>query len=181
MPQIQAPGLVLRPFEERDAPQFTHAVRESVETVGHWMPWCHAAYTEADALDWFRACHAREAAGRAHEFGMFTQAGNVFIGGTGLNQINHEHAFCNLGYWVRQRWQRQGVASSCVRALAAFGFQEVGLYRIEIVVAVGNEASAGVARKAGAVLEGVARNRLLIRGEPVAAQMYALVPDQSGS
>ncbi|MEK0266438.1 GNAT family protein [Stenotrophomonas rhizophila] len=43
-------------------------------------------------------------------------------------------------------------------------------------MAVGNEASERVAVKAGALREGVARNRLVIDGRPVAAQMFSLVP-----
>jgi RimJ/RimL family protein N-acetyltransferase len=44
------------------------------------------------------------------------------------------------------------------------------------VVAVGNHASFGAARKAGAVEEGVARNRLKLAGGFADAHVLALVP-----
>lgn len=171
--------LSLRPFEDADALQFVQAVRESVETVSPWMPWCHALYTEADALDWFKVCRAGRLAGTAHEFGVFSDGGRHFVGGAGLNQINTLHAICNLGYWVRQSQQRNGVAVACVGALSAWGFDALALHRIEIVVAVGNEPSLGVARKSGALHECVARNRLQIRGESVAAHVFSLIPVRS--
>lgn len=177
--RIEAAGIVLRPFEDRDAAQFAQAIRESVVTMGPWMSWCHAEYTEAAALDWFEACRRGRAAGTAFEFGVFARDGKDFLGGGGLNLIVRHHGYCNLGYWVRQSRQREGVASACVAALSAFGFRELGLQRIEIVVAVGNEPSAAVARKAGAELECVARNRLLLRGQPVAASVFSLVPANS--
>lgn len=68
------------------------------------------------------------------------------------------------------------MAPRCVRALAAHGFDHEGLQRIEIVVAVGNTASEKVAQKAGALHEGIARNRLVIDGRPVPAHMFSLVP-----
>src|SRR5947207_627207 len=85
MQSIYATGFILRPFENRDASQFVQAVLESLQTVGAWMPWCHARYTEAEALDWFAACRRDRAAGTAFEFGVFSEDGNDFIGGAGLN------------------------------------------------------------------------------------------------
>lgn len=94
-----------------------------------------------------------------------------------MNQFNTLHAFCNLGYWVRASRQRQGAALAAVGLLARYAFEELELSRVEIVVAEGNAASIGLARKAGAVHECLARNRLLLRGAPVGAHVFSLVPD----
>jgi RimJ/RimL family protein N-acetyltransferase len=173
---IACHGLLLRPFENHDAGVFTGAVRESVETVGRWMPWCHADYTDKEALDWFAICRQGGEAHTAYEFGIFSEDGSELLGGAGLNQINKQHAICNLGYWVRSSSQRQQVASRCVRILSQYAFDSLALHRLEIVVAVGNGPSEGVASKSGALLECVARNRLLIRGVSVPASVFSLVP-----
>lgn len=49
MQPIQSQGLVLRAFEDGDAESFAMAARESVDSVGRWIPWCHAAFSEQDA------------------------------------------------------------------------------------------------------------------------------------
>ena len=146
MTTITAEGLLLRPFEGRDAPTFTSAACESAQTVGRWMPWCRADYTSDDALEWFAVCRQGLEAQTAYEFGIFSEDGEEFLGGAGLNQLNRQHALCNLGYWVRSSRQRQHIASRCV------------------------------AQKSGATLECVARNRLLIRGVSVPASVFSLVP-----
>jgi len=169
-------SLYLRSFQHTDAAAFAAAVRESVATVGRWMPWCHAAYSEAQAHDWFDACHRGSAERAAFEFGIFAAETDRLLGGAGLNQLNLQHNLCNLGYWVRESMQRRGIATRTVRALSELGFREFGLTRIEIVVAHGNEASCGVAIRAGALFEGVARNRLIIGGTPVSASVFSLVP-----
>ena len=176
MTTITAEGLLLRPFEDGDATAFTSAVRESAQSVGHWMPWCHAEYTNKDALEWFAVCKQGLEAQIAYEFGIFSEDGSEFLGGAGLNQINRQHAICNLGYWVRSSMQSQQIASRCVRLLSQYAFETLALRRVEIVVAAGNHLSEGVARKAGAMLECVARNRLLIRGVSVPASVFSLVP-----
>ncbi|HUG23373.1 GNAT family N-acetyltransferase [Piscinibacter sp.] len=168
--------LYLRPFEHTDAPDFAAAARESVATVGRWMPWCHAAYSEAEAHAWFDACHRGSAERSAFEFGIFEAQTDRLLGGAGLNQLDMQHNLCNLGYWVRESMQRRGIATRTARALSELGFRELGLTRIEIVAAQGNEASCSVARKAGALFEGVARNRLVIGGTPVPASVFSLVP-----
>jgi RimJ/RimL family protein N-acetyltransferase len=176
MTMIHYDGLLLRPFEETDAAAFSLAVNESVASVAPWMHWCHSDYTEAEALAWFRQTWQARANAGAVEFGIFSEVSGHFLGGAGLNQINHQHGFCNLGYWIRLSMQRKGVALASVRALSVYAFSTLNLHRVEIVVARGNVASAAVARKAGAEFECVARNRLLLGGEPVAAEVYSLIP-----
>lgn len=174
--QLHADGLLLRPFEDTDAAAFAAAVRESAEGMRRWMPWCSVDYSAEQALKWFQACRDGWTAGTACEYGVFDRDTAAFVGGAGLNKIQHDPRFCNLGYWVRQSCRGQGVAPRVVQALAAQAFGPLGLHRVEIVVAVGNLASERVAVKAGALREGVARNRLVIDGRPVAAHMFSLVP-----
>jgi ribosomal-protein-serine acetyltransferase len=171
---IKHKNLILRPFETLDAEAFAVAARESVATVGVWMPWCVADYSATLALDWFAVCDAAQAANTGCDLGVFAEDGEL-LGGVGLNQFNRLHNFANLGYWVRATRQRQGVCLRAAQALAHHGFSELGFGRIEIIIAEGNEPSNAVARKLGAVFEGHARNRLVIRGVPVAASVYSLI------
>jgi len=176
MTHLHAGDFLLRPFTARDAPTFAAAVRESSSSVGRWMDWAHAAFSEADALAWFAACDSGRVAGSSHEFGIFGSDGYSFVGGAGLNQFNARHGFCNLGYWVRERAQRQGVASAAVATLARYAFDDLKLSRVEIVIADGNAPSVGVAEKAGAPYECLARNRLMLHGRSVDAHVFALLP-----
>ena len=172
--------ICLRPFETCDVPAFVEAARESRATVGRWMQWCHNDYSKTDAESWFALAAKNMRESVAYELGIFTSDRKGFLGGVGLNQFNGEHNFCNLGFWVRESKQRQGVAARAACALAEFGFRELKLTRIEIVVAEGNVLSRRVAEKIGATFECVARNRLVVNGSPHAAAVYSLVPGQCG-
>lgn len=176
MEPILSHGLCLRPLQDSDAEALVVAARESLATVGRWMPWCHSEYMADEARQWIAVCTQALAEKTAFDFGVFSADGTELLGGGGLNQFNKLHNFCNLGDWVRESKQRQGIATRVVQALADFGFSVLGLTRIEIVVAEGNEPSHGVARKADAQFECLARNRLVGRDGPVAASVYSLVP-----
>ena len=168
--------LCIRPFETRDLAVFVEAARESVATVGAWMPWCRANYANADACAWFSLCADNLDAEAAYDLGIFAADGNTLYGGIAINQINRKHNFGTIGYWVRQSRQRQGIALRALKLITAFGFTQLKLTRLEIIVAEANNPSRSLALKAGASFECIARNRLVINGEPIAAAVYSLVP-----
>ena len=173
---LTANDLCIRPFLEADVPAFVGAVRESVDTVGAWMPWCHAGYSDAEARSWFEQCLANFDAASAYDLGIFTSDGGTLLGGVSINQINIQHGFGNVGYWVRQSRQRQRVATRAVQLIGRYGFSSLKLTRLEIVVVVDNLASRGVAEKVGAVYECIARNRLVVDGKPMHAVVYSITP-----
>lgn len=174
--ELETPRLVLRPYRDDFAKPLFAAARESVGTIGPWMPWCHAGYSEADAASWATRSQLAWREGEEFAFAIFDRAGR-FVGGTGINHVNALHNLANLGYWIRESRQREGLAVESTIAVAKFGFEVLRLTRIEIVAAEGNRPSRRVAEKAGARFECLARNRLFIRGAPVTAAVHSLVPD----
>jgi len=167
----------IRPYREEDADALYEAVRESIAEVSPWLPWCHEDYSIEESREFVGTRGKSAADGEWYSFGVFAKDSSKFLGGVGLNFINRVHLMANLGYWVRSSSVGRGVATSATKLAASFGFEELGLHRIEIVAAVENIASQRVAEKAGAVREGVLRKRLLIRGESQDAVLFSLVPE----
>ena len=170
-------GIVVRPLVPEDAAGYHAAVRESLEAVGRWMPWCHPGYSIRDSNEWIARCQKEWEEGTAFEFGIFDPESAEVWGGVGVNQINRTYSFGNLGFWVRTSRVRKGIAITAARLVAKFAFRELALTRIELVVLVDNIASRRVVEKLGAKFEGIARNRLVHNGVPFAAAIYSLVPD----
>ena len=56
----------------------------------------------------------------------------------------------NLGYWVRTSRRGEGIAVRATKLAARYAFENVGLIRVEVVMAVDNSASRRVAEKSGA-------------------------------
>lgn len=168
--------LLLRPWRPGDAPALHAAVQESLESVGRWLPWCHAGYDLAAAQAWIGHCRATWADGEHFAFGVFARHDGALLGSVGLNQLNRLHRSAALGYWVRQSRQGEGIAWQAARHAAGFGFETLGLVRIEVVVLPDNHASRRTAERAGARFEAIARHRLWMRDEARDAAVYALVP-----
>lgn len=172
--------LLLRPWRAEDAPALHEAVQESVESVGRWLPWCHAGYDLDAAQAWVRQCREGWAADEHFAFGVFEQDTGVLLGSVGLNQRNRAHRSAAMGYWVRQSRQGQGIARQAATLAARFGFATLGLVRIEIVVLPGNRASRGTAERVGARFEAIARHRVWARDQAKDAAVYALLPADLG-
>lgn len=173
--QLTEGSILVRTYSAEDAGALYEAARESIAEVSVWLPWCHDNYSIEESRE-FVSSRAQAAQGDEwYSFAIFER--ERFLGGVGLNFFNRVHQMANLGYWVRTSAAGRGIATSATRLVARFGFEHLGLRRIEIVAAVGNIASRRVAEKAGAVREGVLRKRLLIRGDSQDAVLFSLTPE----
>jgi ribosomal-protein-serine acetyltransferase len=164
----------IRPYRIEDTGDLYQAAVESTAEIFPWLPWCRPGYQLADASGWVPGQVQRWHSGEEHQF-VIQSADGRFLGGCGINGINREHGFANLGYWVRTSAMGQGVAPEAVRQLRDWVFANTPLVRLEIVVAVGNTRSARAAEKAGARFEGVLRARIQLHGLVHDARMYALI------
>ncbi|HEV7668797.1 MAG TPA: GNAT family protein [Thermoanaerobaculia bacterium] len=167
----------LRRFRLDDAESLVEAVHESVEQIRPWMPWCHPRYSIDDARTFIASAEGGWDSKAAFEMAIVRtdDTGERVLGACGLNAIRPGGRIANLGFWVRTSATGAGVATEAVGQLARFAFAETRLVRLEIVVAVGNRASARVAEKVGALPEGVAHDRLHFHGRNLDAWMFALL------
>ena len=174
---FQHSGVLIRPMTPEDQPSLFAAVRESIDTVGRWMPWCHPDYSTTDSDRWIALCQINWQFGIDREFGIFDAASGDVLGCVGLNLINRINNFGNLGYWVRASRTGKGIAAIAATMVARFGFGELQLIRLEVIARVDNAASRRVAEKIGCHFEGIARSRLQFKGVPYDAAVYSLLPD----
>ena len=166
--------VTIRPFRPEDIPAVYEAVRESIEELHPWMPWCHSEYAISETQAWVEKQIAAFEAGREFDFAIISGDGPL-VGVCGLNGISRQNQVANLGYWVRSSCVRRGIATQATRLLADWAFQNTELERLEILVAVRNHPSLRVAAKAGAIWEGVLRARLRLHDEWHDAVMFSIL------
>lgn len=168
--------ILIRRYQAEDIPLLFDAARESIsELFTRWMPWCHQHYTLEDSSAFVLSREEAWCKGEEYDFAILDFKTGAFLGGVGLNQFNRAHGFANLGYWVRSSSMGRGVAAAAALLAARFGFEDLGLHRVEIVIATENERSQKVAKKARAKREGDLRNRLVIADRLHDAVIYSLV------
>lgn len=168
---------VVRPWRGDDADSLVRAVTVSIDELARWLPWAKRDYCAADAREWIAFCERSWHERSAFPFGVFASDGAA-IGGVGINRIDAQNRCGSLGYWVATTHTRRGHARRAARAAAEFGFRELGLCRVEILILPDNRASRRVAEAIGAQWECDARARIQHAGLPATAAVYALLPDE---
>lgn len=88
---LQSDRISIRPFLLKDTLNFRAAVLESVETVGNWLPWCHADYSVEDATIWVEECSTNVRTMAAYDLGIFQKDSDRLLGGVSINQINKRY------------------------------------------------------------------------------------------
>lgn len=169
--------LIARPYRPDDAPALAEAVHESQASLATWLDWCHPGYALADAEQWIAICASNWQSDDAYTFAVFDAAANRFLGAVGIDQRNRRCNCAGIGYWVRQSARGRGIVARVVPHVAAFGFDRLGLGRLEILVATGNLASRRTAERTGALFEGIQRRRLRVGAMAHDAATYALIAD----
>ena len=176
--QLGDGDLLLRPFRFTDATQLYEAVHESLEDLKPWVSWASDRYDEMSAREYITIARARW---DEHTFYAFAiTRGEAILGGCTLSSLHPIYHFCNLGYWVRSGCHGQGIAGRAAQLVARFAFEQLGLIRVEIVIAAGNLASLRVAQKIGAHDEGILLNRMVIGKAIHDAHMFSLLPSDFG-
>jgi len=176
--EIYVGSFVLRKLEMVLVPQLFEAAAASCSPAfTHFAPWCHSAYSLADSERFVARATADWQQALAFQFAILDAATGEYCGGIGLNQPNLAHAFYNLGYWVRASRQRQGIAALATRQLAKAAFADLpSLHRLELLIMPDNVASQRTALAAGAVYEGLLRQRLRVGAASHDALLFSLVP-----
>lgn len=164
----------IRPFTKQDTEPFYQMVRESIEHVSPFLPWCHADYSMDNARNWVNSRKNAWQAGNECSFLIFELDTGQLLGSVEINRLHDEPGVGNLGYWVRRSALGRGLAVSASRLIADFGFGELGLKRLEIRVLVENRASQRVAEKLGAEFLGELDGGIEVGGGFRAAYRYRL-------
>ncbi len=160
-----------------DGDEYLQAVLESKATLVRWMPWCHADYGSADVERWFAEADQMWSGQTAFPMLIRSKADGALLGGAGLHDVLlYGKREAELGYWVRTKARGRGVASTAIRAIAAFAFNELKLVRATMRIRLDNSSSRRAAERAGASFEGVLRHGIVHGEARFDVAQYSLLP-----
>lgn len=181
-PVVKGEGVTLRPPRISDHDSWAALRQTSHAYLQPWEPtWPEDDLTRA-AFRRRLAIYTREMeAGNAWPFFIFTDADQALVGAITLSNVRRGVAETGtLGYWIGQPHAGRGHATSAVRAMVAYAFDDLNLHRVEAACVPGNLASRRVLEKSGFVLEGQARAYLKINGAWADHLLFGNVNDAAG-
>ncbi|MBN1174773.1 MAG: GNAT family N-acetyltransferase [Micromonosporaceae bacterium] len=163
---------ILRPLVAADVEPMVTACAdpESIRWTNLRVP-----FTVADAQAVVRTfAPARWARGEGAVFAVAGPSGE-YAGRIDLHLNPEDPLIGSIGFLVAPAARGRGYATAAVQAICTWGFETLGLARIEWRAHLGNAASRRVAQKAGFVEEGIQRGGCAQRGERRDAWVAALL------
>ena len=150
--------MTVRPLTSADADDLSALLRENRDFLAPFEPVRDERF--------FTAGGQREGIEDDAVLAFAILAGERIAGTVTLSNIVHgPFQSAALGYWVAERLNGRGLATSAVREVAEIAFGELGLHRLEAATLVDNLASQRVLEKNGFEPIGLARRYLEIAGE----------------
>lgn len=173
------PRLVLRPFRRRDLEPVVAAIAESWPDLAEWLPWAHAGYNRLEAMRFIRDSAAAWTEGRAFDFSIRALAHpDEHLGNISVWPVSRRERSGEVGYWIRSSAVGQGIATEAAARVLEVGFDELGMHRITLRIAVGNRQSERVAEKLGFVHEGLLRKEVLVHGTWMDHTLWAMLEEE---
>jgi ribosomal-protein-serine acetyltransferase len=190
---FEQPGLKmkLKPFLKIDdeislhlaRPELAGSVFAVIDAQRHylrqWLPWVDGTRSVEDTKNFIRESMAHNTAGtRLTTFILF---GEMVAGSIGVVHFNKDHKKCEIGYWLREDLQGQGVMTKACAGFIGHLFRSKDLHRVEILIASGNEKSRAVPLRLGFSTEGTLRQSLLMYGQYFDVELFALLRQDWGA
>src|SRR5580698_10385611 len=155
-------NVYLQVLEERYAPEVFSRVDQDRAYLREWLPWVDSTETIDDSRSFIRSTLEQFGSNKGFVAGIWS--GQNFCGVIGIHKLDLLNRNCEIGYWLGQSFQGQGIITAACRAVVTHLLTERDLNRVVIQCARENEKSCAVPRRLGFTEEGTAREAQFLHG-----------------
>lgn len=162
LPTLETERLLMRrmvPDDCRD--MYEYSKREDVTEYLLWSTHNSVSYT----LEYLRYLETRYNSGSFYDWGLVLKSRGKLVGTCGFTRFDAHNDSAEIGYVINPAFSGIGIATEAAGEVVRFGFEVMGLNRIEARFMLGNNASLAVMKKIGMSFEGYQRDAMLVKGK----------------
>ena len=160
----------------KHALQLFNAIDNSRTHLSEFLPWVDNIQTVQDVTDYLTSCELLYRQKKEVSFVIFFK--ESVVGRIGLHHLNMQNKAGAIGYWLTKSAEGKGVITSACKALIDYGFQDLGLHRIEIKAAVTNFKSQAIPAKLKFKKEGILREAEFLNNQFIDLILYSMLIDE---
>ena len=172
LPELKTDRLILRPMRMSDAKD-VYAYARDPEVSRHVLWSAHTSLSQSRAF--LRSAIRQYRRGEPGSFAIVLKASGRMIGTVGFMWIDREYKSAEVGYSLGRAYWNRGIMTEALRAVVAYGFDQLGLNRVEAQHETDNPASGRVMAHVGMQYEGTLRQRVKNKGKFVDVALYAIL------
>ena len=165
--------LRIRSLTPDDAAELFALVEANREHLRPWMTWEPDTKGPGDVLAFIERSRASTHDLEAN--GLFLDGAIVGSAGLSVDPMNEQ---AEIGYWLGDDHQGQGLITRACTRFITWGFDELGLGRISLLAAVENARSRAVAERLGMTQEGILRSAGKVASGRLDLVAYSILPSE---
>jgi ribosomal-protein-serine acetyltransferase len=155
-------NIELKQLKLSDSADIFNTIISQREYLGKWLPFVEYTKKIEDTKNFVDS--VVNAPEDRFEYVFTIRNQNEFIGLIGLKSTDKANKKTEIGYWLSEKYQKQGIMTKSVSKLCDFAFNELGMNRIQIKCAVGNDPSKNIPKRLNFKFEGIERDGELLTG-----------------
>lgn len=148
--------ILLERIQINDAATIFHAIDQNRSHLGEWLPFVDFTREIKDSEAFIRTIvlQREETLNEVYTIWFKGEFGGL-IGFHNTDRVNEK---TEIGYWLIREMTGHGIIHRACLELTALAFEKMGMNRITIRCAIGNNASEKVALQSGFTFEGIERS-----------------------
>lgn len=171
-PVFETERLILRQLDLSDADAYFEFASDPVVSL-HTLWDRHE--TIVDTESYLQSVVDNHKARKAFRWGIIYKPDQKLIGRTGFISWDLRHSHAEIGFAIGSEYWNKGIITEATEEIIRYGFERLGLNRIEGRCNYNNTGSARVMEKLGMKLEGILREQLKIKGTFMNQKMYSIL------
>lgn len=152
----------LKQLEQSDARAVFNVINKQRDYLGKWLPFVAFTKEISDTEKFVESVvNSNE---DSFEYVFVIRKNKEFVGLIGFKDTDKLNRKTEIGYWLSEEYQKQGIVTKSVDKLCDFAFNTLGINRIQIKCALENIPSKKVPQRLAFKFEGIERQGELLTG-----------------
>ncbi len=152
----------LKQLEQSDSRDIFETIDSQRKYLGKWLPFVALTKEISDTEKFVDS--VVNAPKNKFEYVFTIRKQNKFIGLIGFSNTDKLNKKTEIGYWLSEKYQKQGIITKSVEELCDFAFNKQSINKVQIKCAVENKPSIKIPQKLGFKFEGIERDGELLTG-----------------
>ncbi|QDP84271.1 GNAT family N-acetyltransferase [Chryseobacterium sp. SNU WT5] len=152
------------------------AVNDNREHLSVFLPWIENMQSVDDFENYVKSCESLYKQEKEVSFVIILN--EKLVGRIGLHHLNLQNKNGAIGYWLIKDAEGQGIISKCCKKLIDYGFNELGLNRIEIKCASENNRSQAIPQRFNFTKEGIMRQAEFVNESFLDIILYSILKSE---
>ncbi len=178
MPTLKGSRITLRRMHPIDAEDmYSYACRADVTEYLLWSEHPSVGYT----ADYLRYLQNRYSLGDFYDWAIIDAESRRMIGTCGFTKIDLQNNSGEIGYVLNPDFWGRGLATEAAACVLEFGFERLGLHRIEARFMEGNVRSLTLMKRLGMSFEGYLEDAVFAKGSYRTVGVCAITEEKFGA